>query len=89
MGGTRIYISGDTEDIQEMRALANIDAAVLCMSLPYTIRVKTAASAVIDLRPKVVFPYHYRGKDGMSDVKEFRDLVAKNPDIAVRLLKWY
>jgi L-ascorbate metabolism protein UlaG (beta-lactamase superfamily) len=35
-GGKRIYISGDTEHIPEMRALKNIDVAFVCMSLPYT-----------------------------------------------------
>src|ERR1700674_995129 len=35
-GGTRIYLSGDTEGIPEMRALKNIDVALVCMNLPYT-----------------------------------------------------
>ncbi len=42
----RIYISGDTEDIPEMRNLKNIDKAFVCMNLPYTMTVKSAASAV-------------------------------------------
>ena len=35
-GGKRFYISGDTENIPEMRALKNIDVAFVCMNLPYT-----------------------------------------------------
>src|ERR1700682_4442596 len=35
-GGTRIYLSGDTEGIPEMRALKNIDVAFICMNVPYT-----------------------------------------------------
>ncbi len=90
LGGTRIYISGDTEDIPEMRALQNIDAAFVCMNLPYTMDVAAAADAVLEFKPKVVFPYHYRGKGGMSDLDEFRSLVAKDPNnIEVRLLDWY
>ena len=89
LGGTRVYISGDTEDIPEMRALENIDAAFVCMNLPYTMDVAAAADAVLEFKPKVVFPYHYRGKGGMSDLDEFRSLVAKDPSIEVRLLKWY
>ena len=89
LGGKRIYISGDTEDIPEMRALKNIDAAFVCMNLPYTMEVDKAASAVLEFKPKVVYPYHYRGKDGMSDVEKFKSLVAKDPAIEVRLLKWY
>jgi L-ascorbate metabolism protein UlaG (beta-lactamase superfamily) len=89
LGGTRIYISGDTEDVPEMRALPNIDAAFVCMNLPYTMDVPAAADAVLEFKPKVVFPYHYRGKGGMSDLDQFRTLVAKDPTIEVRLLEWY
>jgi L-ascorbate metabolism protein UlaG (beta-lactamase superfamily) len=89
LGGARIYISGDTEDIPEMRALENIDAAFVCMNLPYTMTVAAAADAVLEFKPKVVFPYHFRGKGGMSDLGAFRDAVAKNPAIEVRVLAWY
>jgi len=53
--GKRIYISGDTEDIKEMRELKNIDYAFVCMNLPYTMSVEQAASAVLEFKPKVVF----------------------------------
>jgi L-ascorbate metabolism protein UlaG (beta-lactamase superfamily) len=89
LGGTRVYISGDTEDIPEMRALESIDAAFICMNLPYTMDVEAAADAVLAFKPRVVFPYHYRGKGGMSDLAVFRALVSKNPWIEVRLLEWY
>jgi L-ascorbate metabolism protein UlaG (beta-lactamase superfamily) len=89
LGGTRIYIAGDTEDIPEMRSLKGIDAAFVCMNLPYTMDVEAAADAVLEFKPAVVFPYHYRGKGGMSDLEKFRSLVAKDPDIEVRLLEWY
>ncbi len=89
LGGKRIYIAGDTEDIPEMRRLEHIDAAFVCMNLPYTMDVDAAASAVLDFEPKIVYPYHYRGKGGMSDLDRFRSLVAANPKIDVRVLKWY
>jgi L-ascorbate metabolism protein UlaG (beta-lactamase superfamily) len=89
LGGKRIYISGDTEDIPEMRALKDIDAAFVCMNLPYTMVPEKAAEAVLEFKPKVVYPYHYRGKDGMSDVEKFKSLVSKDKGIEVRLLKWY
>ena len=89
LGGTRVYIAGDTEDIPEMRALENIDVAFVCMNLPYTMDVAAAAAAVLEFEPKVVFPYHYRGKAGMSDLGDFRSLVATNPAIDVRVLAWY
>ena len=89
MGGKRLYIAGDTEDIPEMRALSEIDAAFVCMNLPYTMTVDRAADAVLEFKPKIVYPYHYRGKSGMSDLEEFSKLVAAEPGIEVRLLKWY
>jgi L-ascorbate metabolism protein UlaG (beta-lactamase superfamily) len=89
VGGQRIYISGDTEDIPEMRALEDIDVAFVCMNLPYTMEVEKAADAVLEFQPRVVFPYHYRGQGGFSDVEEFREIVARNPKIEVRLLDWY
>jgi L-ascorbate metabolism protein UlaG (beta-lactamase superfamily) len=85
IGGKRFYISGDTEDIPEMRALKNIDVAFVCMNLPYTMEVEKAASAVQEFKPKIVYPYHYRG----SDVQKFKKLVSETPGIEVRLGEWY
>ena len=90
IGGNRIYVSGDTEDIQEMRALEGIDVAFVCMNLPYTMDVDAAASAVVEFEPQIVYPYHFRGKGGYSDVDKFKELViSQNNSIDVRLRKWY
>ena len=89
-GDERIYISGDTEDISEMRNLKDIDKAFVCMNLPYTMTVESAASAVLDFKPKTVYPYHYRGTEGLSDVEKFKSIVNEgNPDIKVVQLDWY
>lgn len=88
--GKRLYISGDTEDIPEMRDLENIDVALISMNLPYTMPVDQAAEGVLEFKPKTVIPYHYRGKNGFSDVEEFKNLVNEgNKDIDVKLLEWY
>jgi hypothetical protein len=42
IGGKRIYMSGDTGDIPEMRALEAIDVAFLCMNVPFTMNVNQA-----------------------------------------------
>lgn len=90
ISGKRIYFSGDTEDIPEMRALQNIDMAFVCMNLPYTMTEERAASAVLEFTPKEVYPYHYRGRPNVSDVSKFKDIVHKeNPDIKVVQLDWY
>ncbi|SMO75524.1 MBL fold metallo-hydrolase [Gracilimonas mengyeensis] len=86
MGGTTVYLSGDTEGIPEMRALTGIDIAFICMNLPYTMDVKQAASAVLDFEPTTVYPYHHRGQD----IQEFKGLVdAGQKDIEVQLKNWY
>ena len=90
LGGKTVYISGDTEDIPEMRALKNIDVAFVCMNLPYTMDIEQASSAVLEFKPKIVYPYHYRGQGGLNDVEGFKKLVnAVNPSIDVRLRNWY
>ena len=60
------------------------------MNLPYTMTVESAADGVLAFKPKQVYPYHYRGTNGLSDVAKFKELVNKgNPDIEVVQLDWY
>jgi L-ascorbate metabolism protein UlaG (beta-lactamase superfamily) len=87
--GTRIYVSGDTEDISEMRRLENIDYAFVCMNLPYTMSVEQAASSIAAFKPRVVIPYHYCGKNGMSDLEAFKRILGPDSGIEIRELKWY
>ena len=90
MGKKKVYISGDTAGIEEMRNLQHIDIAFVCMNLPYTMDVQEASSAVLDFKPGIVYPYHYRGNPDMSDTEVFKTLVNEgNPEIEVRLRNWY
>ncbi len=89
-GGFRVYIAGDTAGTPEMRGMQNIDIAFVPMNLPYTMSVDEAADAVLAFQPKEVYPYHYRGQDGLSDVATFKSLVESgNPEIKVILANWY
>ena len=90
LGDKNVYLSGDTEDTAEMRALKNIDVAFVCMNLPYTMDVNQAAQGVLAFKPGIVYPYHYRGQNGLSDVASFKKQVdAANKKIDVRLRNWY
>jgi L-ascorbate metabolism protein UlaG (beta-lactamase superfamily) len=90
LGGKRIYMSGDTGNIAEMRALQDIDVAFVCMNLPFTMSVNDAATAVRAFRPKVVYPYHFRNQDGsQSSLTTFKRLVGADLGIEVRVRKWY
>lgn len=84
LGGKRVYIAGDTECMPEMRALKNIDIAFVPMNLPYTMPPAEAAECVKAFKPKVVYPYHYRGQNP----EEFKTALAGEP-VEVRLVNWY
>jgi L-ascorbate metabolism protein UlaG (beta-lactamase superfamily) len=85
IGGTRVYIAGDTEDVPEMRALQDITAAFVPMNLPYTMTEEQAASGVNAFNPDIAYPYHFQG----SDAEKFKMLVEAGGDTEVRLLDWY
>ena len=86
--GFRVYISGDTEDIPEMRELENIDVAFVCMNLPFTMDATAAASAVSEFAPTYVYPYHFRGRDGgTQDPAAFAEMVSGATE--VKIAPWY
>jgi L-ascorbate metabolism protein UlaG (beta-lactamase superfamily) len=86
IGGSRVYVAGDTEDIPEMRALEDIAIAFVPMNLPYTMTVEQAAAGVSAFAPARVYPYHCRE----SDVEAFARLVAESGAATEVLLRdWY
>lgn len=88
--GYKLYIAGDTSGTPEMSELTDVDMAFIPMNLPYTMSVEDAAEAVLAFAPKKVYPYHYRGTNGLSDVGKFKQLVEeRNSEIEVVLLEWY
>jgi L-ascorbate metabolism protein UlaG (beta-lactamase superfamily) len=85
IGDKRLYVSGDTECVPEMKALQSIDVAFVCMNLPYTMPPSEAAECIAAFKPKVVFPYHYRG----SDLAELDRGLAGKEGIEIRKRAWY
>ncbi len=85
MGERRIFVSGDTECVPEIQALENIDIAFLPMNLPFTMTPEEAADCAKAFRPSVVYPYHFRGQDP----EVFRNALAGESDIEVRIREWY
>jgi L-ascorbate metabolism protein UlaG (beta-lactamase superfamily) len=81
-GDTRIYFSGDTECTAEMKALKNITVAFLSMNPPRTESTLEAAECVKAFKPKIAYPYHYRG----SKPEEFADAL-KGTGVEVRVRK--
>ncbi|MGD8599909.1 MAG: PQQ-binding-like beta-propeller repeat protein [Gemmatimonadota bacterium] len=86
LGGTRVYLAGVTECIPEMADIRDIDVMFVPMNLPHgRMPPSAAAECVKAIRPRVVYPYHYR----QQPIEAFVDALAAEPDIEVRLHDWY
>ena len=71
--GLKVYVSGDTEDIDEMKDLAKEELyiAFLPVNQPYTMTIEQAEKAILEIRPQIFYPYHY----GKTEVKTDIDLL--------------
>ena len=70
--GLRIYISGDTEDIEEMRTFGPLDVAFLSANQPYTMTTTQCVEAAMTLRPGTLIPYHLSDTN-MQEIKTVLD----------------
>lgn len=59
VGGSRIYISGDTEPTPEMLGVKEVDILFLPIDQPYTMTKSQAIDTVKALNPKIFYPFHY------------------------------
>ncbi len=78
--GLRVYVAGDTEDIDEMAQLKDIDVAFLPVNQPYTMTVEQAVRAARTIHPRVLIPYHF----SETKVEQIK-LQLADTDIDVRL----
>jgi L-ascorbate metabolism protein UlaG (beta-lactamase superfamily) len=85
--GLKIYHSGDTDMIPEMKDIS-ADVALLPISGKYTMDERDAAKAVSLIGPEIVIPMHYGLIKGTeADPELFKKLVAeKCPEVKVILL---
>ena len=81
VGGTRIYIAGDTEDIPEMKQIKNIDIAFLPVNQPYTMTPEQAIQSAKTIQPHILYPYHY----GDTNINEVKDGLKNEKEIEVRI----
>lgn len=80
-GDKRVYVAGDTENVPEMKGLAEIDLAFLPMNLPYTMTPEMVADAAKAFQPKILYPYHF----GKTDTSKLVELLAGEKGIEVRI----
>ncbi|MCD6413749.1 MAG: MBL fold metallo-hydrolase [Elusimicrobia bacterium] len=59
MDGRRIYHAGDTDFIEEMKNLKNIDIALLPVSGTFVMTSEEAAAAAKTINPKIAVPMHW------------------------------
>ena len=76
LGGKRLFFSGDTECVPEIKALTRIDVAFLTMNLPYTMPPQEAADCAKAFKPAIVYAYHYRGMGGPTPEQNQQAFVA-------------
>ena len=79
--GFRVYVSGDTEDIDEMAGFGPVDVAFLSANQPYTMTTTQCVEAAMTLAPKVLIPYHLSNPDS----QEIKDVLDSN-DSGIRVL---
>lgn len=68
LGGTRVYIAGDTENNDDVKALTDIDIAFLPVNQPYTMTVDQAVDMVKAIKPVIFYPYHYGEVETVTDI---------------------
>jgi L-ascorbate metabolism protein UlaG (beta-lactamase superfamily) len=80
-GKKRIYIAGDTENVPEMSNLGHVDCAFLPMNLPYTMTPEMVAEAAGQIKPTILYPYHF----GKTDIALLVALLKDKKEIEIRL----
>lgn len=87
LGGTRIYLAGDTEPTPEMKSQTDIDIAFLPVNQPYTMTVDQAVEAVRALRPRIFYPYHYGEVEEKTDLERLSQLLSDITEVRIRPLE--
>lgn len=82
----RIYLSGDTEPTDELRALRDIDIAFVCVNQPYTMTPEQATAAIKALKPQIYYPYHYGQVDEPTDVEALAKMLEGVCEVRIRPL---
>ncbi|MSR21586.1 MAG: MBL fold metallo-hydrolase [Gemmatimonadetes bacterium] len=86
LGDTRVYVAGVTECVPEMRGIRDIDIMFVPMNLPNDRMPQLAAAECVKmLRPRVVYPYHYRE----MPIDAFVAALRGEAGIEVRVHDWY
>lgn len=84
IGGIRIYHAGDTDILQGVDKLKDIDVAMVPVSGTYTMTPEEAAQFVKMIRPKVTIPMHIKTVIGTdADARRFKELVGMSSEVII------
>ena len=84
LGGNRFYISGDTENNEDVKAVKSVDVAFLPVNQPYTMTVDQAVDAVKAIKPAIFYPYHYGEVEEKTDIDRLVCELAGVTEVRVR-----
>lgn len=85
LGDLRLFISGDTDDTDEIRDVS-ADIAMIPIGGTYTMTPEEAADAVNEMAPEVVIPTHYGSIVGKpEDGEAFAKLVEEGTKVVFKL----
>ena len=87
IGGTNIYVAGDTEDNADVLSLKNIDIAFLPVNQPYTMTIEQVINVVDKIRPAILYPYHTASQIGKTDVHPLVERLDGICDVRIRNMK--
>jgi len=84
VAGVRIYHSGDTDRIPEMKTFKEIDIALLPVSGKYVMTADEAAHSAEDIKPKIAIPMHYGTIIGTEkDAIQFENALKGKIDVVI------
>ena len=72
--GFKVYVAGDTEDIDEMASIGPVDVAFLPVNQPYTMTTTQCIEAAMTIKPKVLIPYHM----SQTEIQEVKTVLDAN-----------
>ena len=81
--GKTVYHTGDTDLIEEMKELKDIDVLLIVSGGTYTMDNPEAAEAALMINPKIAIPQHIWD----TDPNEFKKIVESGSDIKVKIMK--
>ena len=85
IGGTRIYVCGDTANTPEAQA---VKCDIVCVPIGgfYTMNAKSASELIKAMKPRIAIPIHYGSIIGKpSDAQEFEKYVGSAAKVVIKL----